>query len=95
MNTDAIDRARKLPPPTVREICAELNKPTGTITYCTEQTQQGVKRRDPPELWIEALHTWLLCDGSRAQTAIIGTVKYKGLNRTRIAQAVKRWSKRP
>jgi hypothetical protein len=85
---DPVEAARQLPPPSVKDIIGELDNPTGTITYCVDHTGQ---RRNPPELWIAALHTWLKCDGSERTTALQGKETYHGLNRQRIAQAVRRW----
>ena len=88
---DAVERAKALPPPTVREIIVALDDPTDKIARCTDNTG---KVRQPPELWIASVGTWLLMDGSRAMIALKGTHRFNGLDRMRLASACKRWARR-
>jgi len=81
--------------PTVSEIIAELDKPTDAISFC-RNVGGGVFHSwvDPAEIYIEAIGTWLRCDGSHAGFALNGMREYGQPSRRQLRAAVDRWINR-
>lgn len=81
--------------PTVAEIIAELDSPTGTIGFC-KNIRNGVFHSwvEPPEIYIGAIGTWLRCDGSHAGFALNGMRDFGRDSRRQLRAAVDRWTLR-
>lgn len=78
--------------PTVSEIIAELDAPTGDIGFCRNvrdgRFQSWV---EPSEIYIDSIGTWLRCDGSHAGFALNGMRDFHPISRNRLKVAVDRW----
>lgn len=81
--------------PTVAEIIAELDSPTGDIGFCRNVRDGHFKSWvEPSEIYIDAIGTWLRCDGSHAGFALNGQRDFHPTSRNRIKASVDRWIKR-
>ena len=78
--------------PTVAEIINELESPTDKIGFC-RQIRDGrfYAWVEPHEIYIEALGTWLRCDGSHAGFALNGMRDFGRDSRRQLRAAVDRW----